>query len=213
VSALEILIDAALQDPAAAARRAKASGQRVIGFVGTDIPVELIAAAGAFPWRLPAAAESPTARADAYLEASFQPQERAIAEQWLAGGFDFVDEVVFTRANDSIQRLYYYLCELRRRKLCDGPAPLLFDLCKIPRNSSARRTQAVTVSLSEALGSRINELPQCYSCNSAACCAPRPRVRSSNGSPARPTAARRANSMRHWPSGSRNPRAARPDPG
>jgi len=161
MSTLATLIDAALRDPAAAARRAKSNGQRVVGFVGTDVPVELIAAAGAFPWRLPAAAETPTARADAYLEASFQPQERAIAEQWLSGVFDFVDEVVFTRANDSIQRLYYYLCELRRRQLCAGPAPLLFDLCKIPRASSALRTQAVTVSLSESLGSRLAELPRC----------------------------------------------------
>ncbi len=161
MSTLEHLIDAALQDPAAAARRAKASGQRVIGFVGTDVPVELIAAAGAFPWRLPAAAETPTALADVYLEASFQPQERALAGQWLWGAFDFVDAVVFTRANDSIQRLYYYLCELQRRELCAGPAPLLFDLCKIPRASSALRTQAVTVSLSESLGSRIDELPRC----------------------------------------------------
>ena len=161
MSALATLIDAALRDPAAAARRANSSGQRVIGFVGTDVPVELIAAAGAFPWRLPAAADTPTGRADAYLEASFQPQERAIAEQWLSGAFDFIDEVVFTRANDSIQRLYYYLCELQRRKLCAGPAPLLFDLCKIPRASSALRTRAVTASLSDSLGSRIDELPQC----------------------------------------------------
>src|ERR1700722_17299959 len=108
MSTLENLIGATLQDPAAAARRAKSSGQRVIGFVGTDVPVELIAAAGAFPWRLPAAADTPTAQADAYLEASFQPQERAIAGQWLSGAFDFVDHVVFTRANDSIQRLYCY---------------------------------------------------------------------------------------------------------
>jgi hypothetical protein len=161
MSTLENLIDATLQDPAAAARRAKSSGQRVIGFVGTDVPVELIAAAGAFPWRLPADAETQTAQADTYLEPSFQPQERAIAQQWLAGAFDFVDAVVFTRANDSIQRLYYYLCELQRRKLCTGPAPLLFDLCKVPRASSALRTQSVTASLSESLGSGIDKLPQC----------------------------------------------------
>jgi benzoyl-CoA reductase/2-hydroxyglutaryl-CoA dehydratase subunit BcrC/BadD/HgdB len=161
MNTLETLVDAALQDPAAAARRAKSSGQRVIGFLGTDVPEELIAAADAFPWRLPAAAEILTALADQYLEASFQPQERAVAQQWLAGAFDFIDAVVFTRANDSIQRLYYYLCELRRRQLCAGPSPLLFDLCKIPRASSALRTQAVTATLSESLGSRLDQLPLC----------------------------------------------------
>ncbi len=161
MSTLATLVDAALKDPAAAARRAKSGGQRVIGFLGTDVPAELIAAAGAFPWRLPAPAQILTARADGYLEASFQPQERAVAEQWLAGAFDFIDAVVFTRANDSIQRLYYYLCELRRRQLCAGPAPLLFDLCKIPRTSSALRTQAVTATLAESLGSRPDQLPLC----------------------------------------------------
>jgi len=161
MSTLATLVDAALRDPAASARSAKSSGQRVIGFVGMDVPVELIAAAGAFPWRLPASPDTETALADRYLEASFQPQERALAGQWLAGAFDFIDAVVFTRANDSIQRLYYYLCELQRRKLCAGPEPLLFDLCKIPRTSSARRTQAAAVSLSQSLGSRIDELPRC----------------------------------------------------
>jgi hypothetical protein len=154
MNSLLSLVDDALSDPTACARAVRAAGGRVIGFVGTDVPVELIVAADAFPLLLPAqATHRPALRAAAYLEPSFAPLERSIAEQWLGGEFDFVESVVFTRAADSAQRLYYYLCELQRRKLCDGPVPLLYDLAKIPRASSADYAQLATGRLAQALGS------------------------------------------------------------
>jgi len=52
---------------------------------------------------------------------------------------------VFTRGDDSSQRLYYYLCELRRRGFIAGPEPLMFDVAQIPRASSiAHNRQALT---------------------------------------------------------------------
>ena len=103
-----------LADPLAAARTAARGGSRVIGYVGNDIPVALILAADALPVRLRGLA-GPTPRADRFLESSFTPDTRSIAEQWLAGDLDFLDAVVFARSDDAGQRLYYYVCELQRR--------------------------------------------------------------------------------------------------
>jgi hypothetical protein len=158
MSSLEISVNDALTDPTAPARAVQRAGGRVIGFVGADVPVELIVAADAFPLLLPAQAPGPTPRADAYLEPSFAPLERSIAEQWLRGSFDFLESVVFSRAHDSAQRLYYYLCELQRRKLCGGPQPLLYDLAKISRPSSADYTHGATQRLAQRLGTRTDTL-------------------------------------------------------
>ncbi len=154
MSTLEELLDATLRDPSAAARKARAAGVRVIGIVGGDIPVELILAAGALPLRLTAAGATTSAEADRYLEPSFHPLERSIAQRWLTGELDFMDSVVFTRGSDSAQRLYYYLCELQRQQRCRGPKPLLYDVSKIQRDSSAAYTRSATAGLAAALGSK-----------------------------------------------------------
>ena len=151
-----------LQDPLLVARAAAKAGQRVIGYVGADIPVELILAANAVPLRLRGKANAPTPRANEYLESAFLPETRAIAEQWLTGELDFLDAVVFPRSNDSSQRLYYYLCELQRRKRCAGPTPLLYDLATVARQSSIDHTLGSTQQLAASLGTSINELPQAF---------------------------------------------------
>jgi len=48
--------------------------------------------------------------------------------------------VLFSRADDSAQRLYYYLCELQRRGLVGGPEPVIVDIAKVPRASSIAHT-------------------------------------------------------------------------
>jgi benzoyl-CoA reductase/2-hydroxyglutaryl-CoA dehydratase subunit BcrC/BadD/HgdB len=158
MTTLTRLLDESERDPIAAARRAKADGRPVIGFGGADVPVELIDAAGGFALSLAQCAGAPTPQADRYLEAAFAPLERSIAERWLSGGLSFVDAVVFSRGSDSAQRLYYYLCELQRRVLTGGPQPLLYDLAKIPRASSAIYSYGATRELAAALGSNSERL-------------------------------------------------------
>ena len=111
------------QDPQLVARDAAAAGKRVVGYVGNDVPVELIIAGGALPVRL-RGVDAATPGADKFLESAFAPEVRSIAEQWLLGALDHLHTVVFARTDDSSQRLYYYLCELQRRGLCAGPRPL-----------------------------------------------------------------------------------------
>ena len=71
------------QDPQHAARQAAATGQRVVGYVGHDVPVALILASGALPVRLRGHPDAGTSHADEFVESSFAPDVRAIAAQWL----------------------------------------------------------------------------------------------------------------------------------
>jgi benzoyl-CoA reductase/2-hydroxyglutaryl-CoA dehydratase subunit BcrC/BadD/HgdB len=152
----------ALADPLAAGRSRASAGQKVIGMASSDVPVELIVAAGAFPLALPYEPR-PTPQADLYLEATFSPAARSLTEQWLAGNFDFMDAVVFPRSNDSLQRAYYYLCELQRRNLARGPRPLLFDVAKIPRHTSIAHTREATRRLCDDLATDLQALPEAIS--------------------------------------------------
>jgi benzoyl-CoA reductase/2-hydroxyglutaryl-CoA dehydratase subunit BcrC/BadD/HgdB len=164
MSKLEQLTDEALRDPLAAARAHAHRGGRVIGFVGAEIPVEVIVAAGAFPLRLPSFAQGGAGAADGaadrYLESSFMPEVRSICEQYLQGAFDFVHSIVFPRSNDSAQRLYYYLSELRRQGISKGPEPLIFDLAKVPRATSRAHSRSSVERLASQVGARTEALPQ-----------------------------------------------------
>jgi hypothetical protein len=150
--ALPALVAALLQDPLRPSRELAAAGTRAVGLVGGDVPVELVLAAGALPVQLPAFADAATPLADKYLESGFALASRSIVEQWLTGRFDHFESVVFSRANDGAQRLYYYLCELQRRGVARGPRPLLYDLAKIPRATSVAHTLESTRRLAAELG-------------------------------------------------------------
>jgi hypothetical protein len=154
------LVAATLHDPLCSARERAARGARIVGLVGADVPAELVLAAGAVPIALQGSSGTGTVAADQFLEAGFLPSTRAVAEQWLGGALDFIDTAIFSRANDSSQRLYYYLCELQRIGRTHGPRPLLYDLAKIRRASSDAHTAAATAKLADELGSDRAALPE-----------------------------------------------------
>jgi len=158
MTVLDRLVEGATRDPYAAARACAHDGGRVIGYVGAEIPVELIVAARAFPLRLPNFAQA-TPAADAYLESSFMPEARSVCEQYLHGALNFLDAIIFPRSNDSAQRLYYYLSELRSRGLAAGPEPLIFDLAKIPRATSRVHSRSAVSRLAAQIGAIEKALP------------------------------------------------------
>jgi benzoyl-CoA reductase/2-hydroxyglutaryl-CoA dehydratase subunit BcrC/BadD/HgdB len=153
---LPALLDRVLQDPLRLAR----SGQRAIGYLGWDVPIELICAAGAAPVHLGTLAVENSELANRFLESSFSVQSRAVAQHWLAGALDSLEAVIFSRSDDSAQRLYYYLCELQRMGECQGPKPLLYDLARIRRSSSVAHTIESTRLLAAALGVDEQRLPE-----------------------------------------------------
>jgi hypothetical protein len=151
-------VQSLLDDPLHVVRAAARAGTRVIGYLGNDTPVAVIAACGALPVRLRGNAGASTARADRFMESAYTPESRAIGEAWLAGELDFIDSVVFPRTDDSAQRLYYYLCELQRRRLCGGPQPLLYDVANIARGTSIEHTRDSTRRLARTLGATDAQL-------------------------------------------------------
>lgn len=136
-----------LADPLAACR----DGADGIGFVGPDVPIEVLIASrrpfGHLPWR----PDGATQWADQWLESSFPFWSRSILEQWHHGVFDCLETVVFSRADDASQRLYYYVAELQRRGKLGGPAPRIFDIALIRRTSSVAHTKAALDELMQAL--------------------------------------------------------------
>ena len=140
-------IDTRLRDPLAACRAA-AGG---IGFVGPDIPIEVLIASGRPFGHLPWRADHATPWADRWLESSFPCWARSILEQWHDGAFDALETVVFSRADDASQRLYYYVRELRRNGGLRGPKPEIFDIALIPRESSLAHTESALRDMMRAL--------------------------------------------------------------
>ena len=136
MTALENRIETILSDELAEARASSGA----LGYVGVDIPADLLLASGRFICHLPWRADRDTPVADRWLEDSFAPWARSMLEDWASGRFDCLESVIFSRGNDSAQRLYYYVCELKRLRHIDGPTPLIFDVAKIERKSSVERT-------------------------------------------------------------------------
>jgi hypothetical protein len=141
-------IDTLLADPLSAVRGAA----HPVGFVGLDIPLEVLTGNGRVACHLPWDRAVPTPRADRWLESGFGPWTRRILEDWAEGRFDLFEHVVFTRGDDNAQRLYYYVCELQRRGEIKGPKPLIFDVAYVRRATSVERTRKAVADLSAHLG-------------------------------------------------------------
>jgi len=141
------LLDQLLRDPLADSRR-RGHG---IGCVGPDIPLELLLGAGRpfghLPWRV----HEQTAWADQWLESGFPFWSRSILQQWHEGAFDELEHVVFSRADDASQRLFYYVRELQRRGKLRGPAPVMFDVAHVARQSSLLHTASAVAELMRTL--------------------------------------------------------------
>ncbi len=141
------------QDPVTRLLSAPHASQRPggLGFVGPDIPVDLLLASGRSFGHLPWVVDAPTPWANQWLESGFPGWARSILEQWHDGAFDGLHAVVFSRSDDASQRLFYYIRELQQRGLLRGPTTMILDLALIPRQSSVAHCVAAIESLARAL--------------------------------------------------------------
>jgi benzoyl-CoA reductase/2-hydroxyglutaryl-CoA dehydratase subunit BcrC/BadD/HgdB len=134
----------------ALAAAAKAAGGKVIGYMGATVPVELFDAAGVTAAPIGGDLDAPTPLADRYMESLFDPRVRAALQSVLAGEWDMLDLIVLPRTSDSLQRCYYYLCELRRMGHAVPPAKL-YDLLHTPGAASVAYNFERTGELQEAV--------------------------------------------------------------
>jgi hypothetical protein len=147
LSTIEERVAAVLNDPLGAA-----SAGGALGYVGLDIPVDLLLAGRAVSCHLPLRLPRDTARTARWLESSFPLWAHAILESWWDGEFDCFEHVIFSRGDDASHRLYYYICELQRQGRIGGPRPLVFDVARIARESSRRYTANSLRELMSQLG-------------------------------------------------------------
>ena len=124
----------------------------MIASLGPDLPQDLLAATGVHAGLLPWDIDRETPAADRWLESKFPRWTYSVLQDWLDGRLDHLDAVVFSRADDGAQRLYYYISELRRLGEVGGPEPLIFDVAKIGRASSAQHMVASVRKLADRLG-------------------------------------------------------------
>ncbi|HHU06034.1 MAG TPA: 2-hydroxyacyl-CoA dehydratase [Clostridiales bacterium] len=90
------------------------SGKKTVWMMGDDVPEEVILAAGMLPVRL-CGYYGPRPNADKYLEISFGAYWRGLFEAIMNDEYKgMMDFLVLSNSSDIIQKLYYYLLELKR---------------------------------------------------------------------------------------------------
>ncbi|MEV4300743.1 2-hydroxyacyl-CoA dehydratase family protein [Microbispora rosea] len=111
----------------------------VVGYVGADMPVELLTAAGVRAFRLTGDPESAAALGDRYLGRGVDPMARSVLTRLLDGAFGDLDHIVVSHDCEASLRLFYALRELRRvepgTKL---PEAYLVDILHLPHRTTAR---------------------------------------------------------------------------
>lgn len=158
MNGLEIL-RAACASPFAAAEQARARGQRVVGYVGSSVPVELIHAGGAFALQVAGDPTLPTPLSSNYLDDEFDGEIRSLFDQIGSGACNVADLIVIPRASNGLLYLYYTLMELRRlepqRRF---PELVLYDVLNTPNWATGRYVLGRTRALHEHLGGTTQAL-------------------------------------------------------
>ncbi len=128
----------AYQERDRAALEWKAQGGQVVGCLGSDVPEELLIAAGLLPVRVCGDPEADLERADPYIEHAFDPRVRSQFLRIIDGSYSYLDHLVVSSSSDALVRVFYYLRELRRTEP-ELPIPDLyfFDLLHTRYRTSA----------------------------------------------------------------------------
>ena len=129
----------------------------MIASVGPNLPLAVLRATGAYAGPLAIDLKKQVTSAEAWIESKFAPWAPLALQAWADGDYDYLSHVVFSRADDTAQRFYYYVCELQRRGLIGGPEPVMFDIAMIRRPTSLERTTQ-----------KVRELAQLFDVDKAA---------------------------------------------
>ncbi|MGR6917431.1 2-hydroxyacyl-CoA dehydratase [[Actinomadura] parvosata] len=131
--------DGRAADDRAADGRAADGHAPVVGYVGADVPVELLTAAGARAFRLTGDPDAGSGTGDRYLGLGVDPAARSVLTRLLAGSFGHLDRVVVSHDCEASLRLFYALRELRRVEPGTAlPEAYLVDLLHLPHRTTAR---------------------------------------------------------------------------
>lgn len=86
--------------------RWREEGGKVVGYVCSYLPEEILSAGGILPYRLTGRGASDTSHADSYLTRVNCTFSRCCLELAFTGGYDFLDGAIFSNGCDHIRRTY-----------------------------------------------------------------------------------------------------------
>ena len=130
----------------------------MVGYVGADVPVELITAAGAVPLRLAGDPSWDLAPGARILGDGVDPVASAVLSGLLAGAYP-LDLLVVSRDCEASLRLFYAVRELRRLSpSCGLPEAYLVDIGHLPQPTTTAYNTVRIGQFRAWLGSRILSL-------------------------------------------------------
>jgi benzoyl-CoA reductase/2-hydroxyglutaryl-CoA dehydratase subunit BcrC/BadD/HgdB len=126
-------------DRTAVAREWAAAGRPVAGYVGADVPVEVLTAAGFLPVRLTGDPDTPSVTGDRYLGRGLDPVARSVLTRLLDGAYGRLDALVVSHDCEASLRLFYAVRELHRIDPGIGLPPVhLVDVLHLPHRTTTR---------------------------------------------------------------------------
>ena len=124
-----------------------------VGYVGADVPVELITAAGLRPLRLTGNPHAGSSLGDRYLGRGVDPVARSVLTRILTGDYGPLEALVVSRDCEASLRLFYALRELHRVEPERGLPPVrLVDVLHLPHHTTTRYVHAKIAQLRAWLG-------------------------------------------------------------
>jgi benzoyl-CoA reductase subunit C len=99
-------VDRYYQDYGLRARELKDQGEKIIGYICSFVPLELITAAGCIPFRVRGDMNEPITKGDNLLETIVCPFVRSCFDLFVKGKYDFISGMVIPHACDSMTRSY-----------------------------------------------------------------------------------------------------------
>jgi benzoyl-CoA reductase subunit C len=88
------------------ARELKNEGKKVIGYICSFVPLEIISASGAIPFRVRGNIHEPITKGDTFLETIVCPYYRSIFDLSVKGKYDFLSGLVIPHGCDSMVRSF-----------------------------------------------------------------------------------------------------------
>jgi benzoyl-CoA reductase/2-hydroxyglutaryl-CoA dehydratase subunit BcrC/BadD/HgdB len=135
------------------AAAAHAPARPVVGYVGADVPVEVLTAAGYVPLRLAGDPARAGDEGDRYLGRGLDPVARSVLTLLLDGAYGPLDALVVSRDCEASLRLFYAVRELHRIDPGTGLPPVhLVDVLHLPHRSTTRYVLAKVRELRAQVG-------------------------------------------------------------
>ena len=104
----------------------KKQGRYIVGCIGSDMPEEVLVAAGVLPVYVFGNPEREPTLAKQYLEKGFDPYTLSQFEQIVNGHYKLWNRLVISNSSDAMIRSYYYLRAIRKMEPHMPVPPLYF---------------------------------------------------------------------------------------